>query len=81
MMSHRPAIIHRELELKKSVIFLDANVVWKKDPLPYLDAELKSTSEKEEIHVLAQDDENCGLCPEFMIYISYPSSCIPGNIK
>ena len=59
MMSHRPAIIQLELQLGKSVIFSDVDVVWKKDPLPYLDAELKSTFEtQEEIHVLAQDDEN-----------------------
>ena len=75
MMSHRPAIIQRELELGKSVIFSDVDVVWKKDPLPYLDAELKSTFEnEEEIHVLAQDYENGGLCPGFMIYFSCPST-------
>jgi len=76
MMSHRPAIIKRELELGKSVIFSDVDVVWKKDPLPYLGAELKTTAtakaETEEVHVLAQDDENGGLCPGFMIYISCP---------
>jgi len=75
MMSHRPAIIKRELELGKSVIFSDVDVIWKKDPLPYLDAELTSETEEkgeEVVHVLAQDDENGGLCPGFMIYISCP---------
>ena len=33
-----------------------------------------SENEEEEGHVLVQDDENGGLCPGFIIYISCPST-------
>lgn len=72
MMAHRPAIIERELESGRSVLFSDVDVIWKKNPLPYLRSQFHSET-RGDVHILAQHDGKW-LCPGFMMYRSFPET-------
>jgi hypothetical protein len=62
MVSHRPSIIQKELELGHHIIFSDTDVIWKKNPLPYIMNEMSSPfndgGDDKVVHFLAQDERN-----------------------
>jgi hypothetical protein len=84
MMSHRPSIIQKELQAGSHIIFSDTDVIWKRNPLPYIKKEMSAPFEGDDnkvVHFLAQDDVNgkpdpkskvAQLCAGFMIYRSCP---------
>ena len=74
LMSHRPAIIQKELELGYHIIFSDIDVVWKKNPLPYIN---DAREDDESVHILSQGEKPGGkqsLCPGFTIFLSCPET-------
>jgi len=70
VVSRRPLVIQRELELGQNVIYSDLDVIWQKNPLPLIDQQLHDTSTSdEETHILAQQDY-ANKCTGFVVYKS-----------
>mmetsp|Transcript_20700 Transcript_20700/g.42656 ORF Transcript_20700/g.42656 Transcript_20700/m.42656 type:complete len:393 (+) Transcript_20700:71-1249(+) len=72
MMTHRPAIVKALLEMDRHLIFSDSDVVWLKDPLPYIRTSFKATNPK--VHILGQQAYKYGnhICPGFTVYRACP---------
>jgi len=72
---HRPHVIQRLMEeTGQSIIFSDADVIWKKNPIPFIEAELIKDST---LHLIAQDDGEAwgaGYCTGFVFYMSCPAT-------
>jgi len=45
MMTHRPVVVQRVLKLGYNVIFSDVDVIWKRDPMPYIKTALYTHGE------------------------------------
>ena len=75
MTNHRPDVIQHLMEKTgQSIIFSDADVIWKKNPIPFIEAELVKDKTT---HLLAQYDGEvwgAGYCTGFVFYVSCPAT-------
>lgn len=70
MTGHRPHVVQRLMEeTGQSIIYSDVDVIWKKNPIPFIEAEL---IKDRTLHLIAQDDGvgwGTGYCTGFVSFV------------